>query len=259
MCLILFAYKVHPDYPLIVAANRDESYLRATTSAEYWSDHPRVLAGRDQELGGTWLGLNKQGRFAAVTNYREGVARQTQQLSRGALTADYLCTTNDTQDHLRLLAQRDKLYAGYNLLLNDGRDMFYYSNRQAGMQKLQPGYYGLANHLLNTDWPKVTKGKAALQTIVNQQPTTGALLDLLTDTTQATQQQLPKQYRGNPQPDLGLEKALSPIHIKTTNYGTRASTALLMHKDGYFQFAEKDHTPGQNSRVYDFHVAISDT
>lgn len=225
MCLIILAYQVHPVYKLIVAANRDEFLQRPTASAHYWEDNPNILAGRDLEKMGTWMGVTTGGRFSALTNYRDPkeVTEGTQ--SRGELVADALNFKGNLKDYMQDLAGKKDLYPGYNIVAGDRTDLYYYSNRGQELQKLEPGIYGVSNHLLNTEWPKVQKGKEGMSKIIQGEPEDMAekLLELLQNADQAPDELLP-----NTGVSFEWERRLSPLFIKSVNYGTRSSTVLLM-------------------------------
>jgi uncharacterized protein with NRDE domain len=225
MCVIYFAYNFHPDHPLVLIANRDEFYDRPTLAAAYWEDHPEIFAGRDLVGGGTWLGITRSGRVAAVTNYREpGAPRGS--ISRGDLVAEFLKATEKPENYLADVVERQYDYSGFNLLVGEfGRErtgLFYFSNRGNGIQKIDAGVYGLSNRLLDTAWPKVRGGKARFRELVNSGSLeTDPLFELLADESLAADAELP---------DTGIgyerEKALSAIFIKTPIYGTRTSTVV---------------------------------
>ncbi|RSD29469.1 NRDE family protein [Mesobacillus subterraneus] len=228
MCLILFAYKAHPKYKLIVAANRDEFYDRPTAPANFWEDAPEILAGRDLEKMGTWMGVSTSGKFAALTNYRgpkeSGVGKRT----RGELVADYLKGTAYTKDYLEKLSQRRHDYPGYNFLAGDLDHLYYYSTRGGQIQTIQPGIHGVSNHLLNTNWPKVERGKAGLAEIVANEH--GDLPELL-----FAQLENADPAHDDMLPSTGVslewERLLSPMFIKSEGYGTRSSTVILMDEN----------------------------
>ena len=232
MCLILFAVRPGADMPLVVAANRDEFYARPAEAAHFWADHPQVLAGRDVEAGGTWLGVTRTGRFAAVTNFSD--PSDDAPLSRGALVADFL-TGRDTASTYAHHLDTPR-YRGFNLLLWDGREMVYTSNK-APTQTLEPGYYGLSNAELGATWPKAEVGKAALETIVERGPKPDDLIRSLRDETVAPDSALPK--RGRP---LELERRIAPCFIRGDEYGTRASTAVIFNS-GQMLFSEQLYGP----------------
>ena len=225
MCLILFAYQVHPKYKLIVAANRDEEYKRPTHSAHYWDDHPHVLAGRDLEKMGTWMGVTTKGRFSALTNYRNPKESSEGKRSRGELVANFLINHDRAERYTKEISQRRTEYPGYNLLAGDTRNLYYYSNVNNEIQMVKPGIYGLSNHLLNTDWPKVKRGRDGLTKIIqeNQGNFTEELFSLLQNSDIAPDEDLPSTGVS-----LEWERTLSPLFIKTESYGTRSSTVLLM-------------------------------
>lgn len=241
MCLILFAYKVHPAYDLIIAANRDEFYQRGTAPAHYWEDDPDILAGRDLEKMGTWMGVTKTGRFAALTNYRDPKEVTEGKRSRGELVADALKYPGNISDYMQNLMNKNDLYPGYNLLAGDENDLYYYSNRGRELQKLKPGIYGVSNHLLNTNWPKVEIGKKGLENIISNEKGdfTEQLFTLLQSADRAPDERLPKTGV-----TLEWERMLSPLFIKSEHYGTRSSTVVLMtHQD--IQYLERVFSSGR--------------
>ena len=234
MCLILFAHGVHPDYPLVIAANRDEYYRRPTAKAAFWRDHPHVLAGRDLECMGTWLGVTRAGRFAALTNFRDPRERKTDAPSRGQLVSDFLTSEREPREYLEQVATRAPQFNGFNLLAGDMDSVFYFSSRTGMVQEVSRGIHGLSNHLLDTPWPKVAHGKQRLQTALADEPNTEALLDLLHDREPAAESELPDTGIG-----AELERVLSPALIVSPQYGTRASTAVLFGGDGSVSFSER--------------------
>ena len=224
MCLIVVGWRVHADYPLVVAANRDEFYARPTADAAAWPDAPDVFGGIDREAGGTWLGICRSGRFAAVTNVREpGMAKGA--CSRGALTRDFLLAHEAAIDYAQQL-DGDR-YSGFNLLLSDGEDLVYCSNRDGEARSLAPGVYGLSNHLLDTPWPKLLTARQRFATALPALPDTRALFALLADDAIVADAELPQTGVS-----LEWERRLSAIFVKSENYGTRASTAAWQRQDG---------------------------
>jgi len=159
MCLILLSHNDHPTYKLVVAANRDEFYGRPTAPAAFWEDHGHILAGRDQKQGGTWMGVTRHGRWAAVTNYRDPSTQKEHARSRGHLVADYLRARSTPEAYLHQVAQESNRYRGFNILVGRPDQLGYYSNRDGAVRMLEPGCYGLSNHLLDTGWPKVERGR----------------------------------------------------------------------------------------------------
>lgn len=163
MCLIIFQKNNHPNYKLIVAANRDEFYERPTASADFWQDHPEVLAGRDLSKGGTWLGLTKSGQFAAVTNIRKPGMDGADKKSRGALVSNYLTGDIPAEQYLQSLEAEKDDYSGFNLLVGDQNNLFYLNNDGISPESVPDDTHGLSNHHLNTPWPKVVKGRSRLE------------------------------------------------------------------------------------------------
>jgi uncharacterized protein with NRDE domain len=240
MCLILIAYQVHPRYPFILAANRDEFYQRPTAGAAFWPDAPQVLAGRDLVHQGTWLGITRNGRFAALTNYRDPGEVKRNAPSRGGLVSGFLLSDSTTEDYLERLRSDAPAYHGYNLLFGDQDHLCCYSNKSGAALKLAPGIYGLSNHLLDTPWPKVVRGKESLARAVgNPEVYREHLFDILADRTQAADESLPDTGVG-----LALERMLSSIFITSEHYGTRSSTVLLIDPDRRVSFAERSFKVG---------------
>ncbi|RFU60472.1 NRDE family protein [Peribacillus glennii] len=231
MCLILFAYRVHPTYKLIVAANRDEFYKRPTAPVHYWEDHPQILAGRDLEKMGTWMGVTKNGRFAALTNYRNPKEIIDGKRTRGELVADFLKNSHNPLDYMRKLEMNRTLYPGYNLLAGDTKELYYYSNIENKLRRLKPGIYGVSNHVLDTAWPKVKRGKEDLSKIIIEQK------DLLVDglfTVLQNADPFPDDILPNTGVSLEWERILSPLFIQSDGYGTRSSTVLLITDEEVF-------------------------
>ena len=233
MCLVLFAVGAHPEYPLVVAANRDEFYRRPALPVHHWDEDPRVVAGRDLEADGTWLGISAAGRFAAVTNYSDLV--DSAPLSRGALTASFLTGDMTAEDYASSI--HGPSYRGFNLLLWDGYHMVYVSNK-APMQRLRPGTYGLSNAALGSEWPKVLRGRSVLQSVLRQTPTSQKLLNLLNDDSVPPDHELPD--RGRP---LEMERRIAPCFIRGDEYGTRASSSVIFTHE-HVSIAEQLYGPG---------------
>ena len=241
MCLILIAADSHRDYSLVIAANRDEFYDRPTAAAEFWADHPWILGGRDLKAGGTWLGIDRRGRFAAVTNYRQGEREPAAPRSRGLLVSDYLAVDLHPRTHLERVERDAALYNGFNLMAGDARELRYFSNREGRPRALGSGVYGLSNHLLDTPWPKVTSGKSALSDLLlgTESELVPKLFALLADPRQAADESLPSTGIG-----LDWERLLSSAFIATREYGTRSSTVVLVGRDGRVLFIERSFGPG---------------
>lgn len=239
MCLIVLGWQVHPDYPLVVAANRDEFFARPSAPAGFWNESPEVLAGRDLQAGGSWLGVSRQRRFAALTNYREGGPQAADAPSRGALVADFLAGASDPQDYLEQLARRGAQYNGFNLFVGDGRRLGYYSNRGPDWRWLEPGIYGLSNHLIDTPWPKLSAAKAAFAAALAQLPSLTPFFELLADREIVPDAHLPET--GVP---LEWERVLSAVFVSSPGYGTRASTVLAIERGGRVVLNERSYGPG---------------
>jgi len=239
MCLILFAWDAHPDYKLIMATNRDEFYNRPSTKANFWENLPDMLAGRDLKAGGTWLGVNKKGKFAAVTNYRAPAQERHNARSRGELALNYLKGPQNPVGYLKGVTQNASAYNGFNLLVGNLNALFYFSNQTHEAQRLTPGIYGLSNALLNTPWPKVKKGKKLLEDLIFHNGWESQdLLEMLRDVEKPPVAELPKTGLS-----LKMEQSLSPMFIKMDGYGTVSSNVLLISHEGEVEFAERIYAP----------------
>lgn len=228
MCLIVLAYKVHPRFPLLFAANRDEFHERPTEPAHFWPDAPDLLAGRDLRAGGTWLGITRAGRFAALTNYRDLHRPRVQGPSRGLLVRQALEGTIDTRS--------TAAYEGLNLLYGPLDALRYHTNVQPIDAPLAPGIHGLSNHFLDTSWPKVERAMADMQHLLTRpdHQLLSGLFALLANDTVAPDDRLP----GTGLP-LELERAVSSIFIRTEGYGTRCSTVVQVDTEGRVYFEER--------------------
>lgn len=232
MCLIVFAWRSHSQHKLLVAANRDEFYARPTEAAHFWKDAPHILAGRDLEQGGIWLGITTSGRFAALTNVRNPQA-PLGSLSRGLLVSDFLNSDATPQQFLQQLQATLSSYSPFNLLLGDG-DQLHYGNSQGECRELQPGIYGLSNATLDTPWPKVMHSKQQLFDLMTHEPRQDELFALLANREHASENALPDTGI-----DSALERQLSARFIHMKGYGTRSSTLLSCSHTGDIQFTEK--------------------
>lgn len=236
MCLIVFVWRPGHAQPLIVAANRDEFYARPTLPLAQWPDAPHVYAGRDQEAGGTWLGVNADGRFAALTNIRDPHQPPARK-SRGELVARFLSGSLPIDEYLAEVNGRSIEYAGFNLLVGTRGEMWHYNANHTEPARLEAGVYGLSNAGLDTPWPKLLKAKAALsQALDNPHP--HVLLELLSDPLTAPFAELPDTGVG-----LATESLLSSVFIASPTYGTRASTALIVNADGTRWMVERSFGP----------------
>jgi uncharacterized protein with NRDE domain len=241
MCLILFSLRAHRHFPLVVAANRDEHYSRPAAAAGFWDDHPDIYGGRDLEKGGTWMGIQTHGRFAAITNYREGRPGAAAPRSRGELVSGFLAGDAAAADFFSKAAQSARDYNPFSMLAGDPDHLVFYSNRGNGITPVAPGIHGLSNHLLDTPWPKVTAGCAAVEAtrdLEDADTISAALFAMLADRGIAQDALLP---------DTGIdrqrERELSPPFISGEHYGTRTSTVLLVHASGEVFVHEKRFGP----------------
>ena len=236
MCLILIAHRAVPGHVLVLAANRDEFFARPTRPADFWTDAPHVLAGRDLEKGGTWLGVTRDRRWAAVTNYRDGTRPETGSRSRGELVARYLLEGSSAAAYAAAVVSAGAEYHGFNLLVGDAEGVYCVSNRGSRPQALEPGIYGLSNHLLDTPWPKVERGKREMQALFggNPEDPTEPLLALLADRRPAAENALPETGVSR-----DWEKLLSSAFIRAPGYGTRASSVLLIEHGGEARLRER--------------------
>lgn len=235
MCLILLAVDAHPKYKVVIAANRDEVYDRPTAPAAFWPDAPQLLAGRDLREGGTWIGVTSEGRIAAVTNYRHPESVKPGSPSRGNLVSGFLLGKETPVQYLERLSRNANIYSGFNLLVGQREEICWYSNYGKGITKLLPGIHGLSNHLLDTPWPKVEKGRQALSGILAaEELSVEELFQTLMDRDAAPDKSLPDTGVGLP-----LERMLSPVFIASPGYGTRSSTIILMDGNGDITFTER--------------------
>ncbi|WP_078428448.1 NRDE family protein [Alkalihalobacterium alkalinitrilicum] len=243
MCLINFAYKCHPQFDLILAANRDEFFIRPTEQAGYWTEFPGLIAGKDLEQGGTWLGITTNGKIAALTNYRE-VREKSNEKSRGGLVLDYLKSEIDPVEYLKIVKEFKDNYLGFNLLSGTVEDLYYFSNRENVIRKLEPGIHSVSNALLNTSWPKVERGKTLIEQAIKEEQgdLVARLLASLTNDEKAEEQYLPNTGVG-----LELEKQLSSVFINMGGYGTRCSTVVTISKSKQVTFCERTYVEGQDT------------
>jgi uncharacterized protein with NRDE domain len=245
------ADRVHPKYRLIVAANRDEFYNRPTATAAFWEDAPQLFAGRDLVHGGTWFGITAGGRIAALTNYRQPHFVLPHPLSRGRLVSDFLIGGAAAEEYVETVRKMGEVYLGFNLLAGDGHGLYYCPNRDGDQRRLEPGIYGLSNHLLDTPWPKVVRGKEALsRAIAGSDVELEDLFALLADRSKPKDEELPDTGVG-----LERERMLSSIFIESEYYGTRSSSVLLVDQDGQALFVERNFdgdTPRESRVTFDW-------
>jgi uncharacterized protein with NRDE domain len=235
MCLLVFAWKVQPEYDLILAANRDEFLNRPARAATFWDEYPELLAGMDIIGGGTWLGVTLDGKFSAITNYRDMTIHKPDAPTRGHLPLDYLKGVKAPMAYIDSIRSDADRFNGFNLILGDKNSIWYYSNIEDVPRELGPGIYGLSNHLLNSPWPKVERAKEGLEAIIGSgKPDQETLFGILSDRTPAQDNQLPETGL-----DKATEKKLSSAFIEMDGYGTRSSTVIMLDKSGQLEFREK--------------------
>lgn len=261
MCLIVFAWRSHPDYPLVVVGNRDEFYARRTRPAAWWGQAVSLLAGRDEEAGGTWMGITREGRFAALTNVRAPTERNPHAASRGELVLSALQSRGAAADWLDEQSPRFSAYNGFNLLVGDvwpsedrSPALYYHSNRHglSAPRALEAGVYGVSNAALNTSWPKLNRAVAGVSLQVAQKVDVEGLMSIFADRRRARSADLPKT--GVP---LAWERALSAIQIRALGYGTRSTTVITVRTDGLVQFVERSFDPAEPESHADRHYEFS--
>jgi uncharacterized protein with NRDE domain len=251
MCLNIFSYKFHPRYKLIIAANRDEFYARKTAAAHFWIDKPNLLAGKDLEQGGTWLGITQTGKFSFITNYRNPQSFRKDAPSRGALVSNYLNGTESPEVYLKSLGDADK-YNGFNLIAGDLNEVCYFSNVENRIRKLENGFYGVSNAFLDTPWKKLVAGKKYVEAVVSQNNFSAEnLFVALHNEQKADDSELPStgvRYE--------IEKLVSSIFIKSETYGTVCSTVVLIDNHNSVKFFERTYNPTKPQNTISFHFNI---
>lgn len=253
MCLIFLSVNHHPRYKLIIAGNRDEFYKRKTAAADFWPEAPHVLAGRDLEANGTWLGISRKGQVSLLTNFRDPKNINPAAPSRGHLVSDFLLGDADGMDYIHKVEQIGNRYNGFNLIAGTPGNLWYYSNYGSGVQQVPDGIHGLSNHLINTPWPKVVNGKRQFESHLNANAIEPEqLLDFLYDDRVAPDDQLPDTGMG-----LERERMLSSMFIKSPEYGSRSSTVILVDHNNHVQFVERVYdlaTFAYDTRTFEFQV-----
>jgi uncharacterized protein with NRDE domain len=239
MCLILLSYRNHPSFRLILAANRDEFYDRPTAPLGFREEVPHVLAGKDLKSGGTWLGVTKTGRICAITNFRDPKKQLNDAPSRGFLVKNFLKGSEPAENYLKKVRKDGHEYNGFNLLAGDETGLFCFSNRSDKISELSPGVHGLSNHLLDTPWPKVEKGKKAFKNIISETTVdTESIFAMLADSEKPRDAELPETGVG-----IEWERILSPLFIRSEIYGTRSSSIVLMSEKSV-TFIERTYNTG---------------
>jgi uncharacterized protein with NRDE domain len=236
VCLIVFAYKHHPDYKLIFVANRDEFYERPAAPAAFWKEEPSLLAGKDLKEGGTWCGITKTGRLAAITNYRDMKSIKKDAVSRGKIVTDFLSGTSSPELYSKALKDSADQYNGYSLIFGNKSGLYFFSNRKKELVEIKAGIHGLSNHLLNTPWYNVERSKTLFNKAIEKgnNNLTGELFEMLSDDTPSSDDNLPDTGL-----DPKLERVISPIFTRTEVYGTRSSTLILIDNNDNVNFIEK--------------------
>ncbi len=255
MCLIILSLKTFKDYPFVIAANRDEFYNRPAQAAAFWNEHPYLLAGKDLKDGGTWLGITRNGKFAALTNFRDLRNINESAPSRGNLVKNFLINNITAEEYSEILLSEGRIYNGFNLICGNLKKLFYFSNINGKVEIINEGIHGLSNHLLNTNWPKVDSGKKKLKDLLaSNHVEANRIFELLYDETPAADNKLPDTGVG-----IQLERLLSPMYIKSEQYGTRCSTVILIDKENNVTFAEStyDNVTQKLSKV-EFKFKIDD-
>lgn len=235
MCLIAFAWRAHPRYELVFAANRDEFHRRPAEAARFWPDAPQLLAGRDQTQGGSWCGVTRSGRVAAVTNYRDPSLAEAGKRSRGHLVRDYLMDKGDAEAAARRIEADKQQYSEFNLLLGDAKGLWYVSSRTGGPRPVEAGVHGISNGAFDLAWPKVRHACAGLRKQLEENRVSPVgLFAILASRQIARDDELPDTGVG-----LQMERFLSAPFIVSDAYGTRASTVILIGTDGGVRFIER--------------------
>ena len=257
MCLLAFAWNAHADFRLIVGANRDEWHDRPAAPAAWWDDYPQILAGRDLQAGGTWMGVTRTGRFGAVTNFRDPSDKSSMARSRGELVTAFLSGDATPSAFLRETKQHAHAYNGFNLIVGDRSSLAYFSSRDGAIEILEPGVYALSNHTLNEPWPKVTAAKSAMETALKAEISVDArqmaIYELLSNDAVAPDNTLPNTGVG-----IEWERVLSPALIVTEKYGTRATTILTVANSGGVAFEERTRAnDGAVSHIEKFYFELS--
>ncbi|HBT33597.1 MAG TPA: hypothetical protein DEB15_12610 [Pusillimonas sp.] len=258
MCIAYLALNTHPDWPLFIAANRDEFHARPTSTAAPWKNHPEVIAGTDELAGGTWLGITRTGRFALLTNFRDlRLQGPDTPVSRGELVKDFLIGTQPAAEYAQTVSQKGRQYQGFNLIVGEGTQAAYVGNQTANPQDIEllvPGRYVLSNHLLDTDWPKTERLRELLGhfPIEHLERSINRVFELLKETTPAPEHLLPDTGL-----DLERERLLSSPFIISPEYGTRCSSIIAIHRSGQAVFSELTYNPqGQETERHDWHWLV---
>jgi len=235
MCLILMALDCHPKYKLVITGNRDEFYDRPTKPAHFWTEEPRILAGIDTVKQGTWTGITTEGRFAAVTVFREPKSYPSNMPSRGLLAAQFLKSRETSAEFMSQLVSRGNLYKGFSLLAGDVDTIYYLSNRENNVRRLDRGLHGLSNNLLDVPWPKVTRGIQALSgCLAGEEVNVADIWNIMANRDIPADNELPDTGVG-----VELERMLGPAFITSSKYGTLATTVIMVDRNNRVKFWER--------------------
>ena len=239
MCLILAAWRVSSEFPLVLAANRDEYHARPTQALHTWGDVPGLMAGRDSRAGGTWLGIDHGLRVAAITNLREPPGPRTGARSRGLLPVEFLSGDVGPAEWLRRIASNRTRYDGFNLVAGDSEELWFLNSRSEQPRAIAPGVHGVSNGDLDCDWPKVRKGRAGLERLLGHgtqdaQRLAESLFELLADRSVPPDPELPDTGIG-----VEWERRLAPAFVRAGEYGTRSSSVILVDERDGIRFIER--------------------
>ncbi len=246
MCLVAFAWKIHPGFPLLISANRDEFFHRPTLPLHRWEEG--FYAGKDLQGGGTWMGFHPDGKWAFLTNYRDFTQKREAKISRGKLITDFLINSISPKNYLDQVWEKHAEFDGFNLMVSDGDRLYYYSNYGKEPMEIQPGIHGLSNGLLNDPWPKTDLAKKQLEEILTM-PAPDKLLSIL-----KSEEKYPAELLPNTGVDPKMEQDLSAQLIRMPpSYGTVSASAVLRNKQGKTLIRERsfawDHTIFKDQEV----------
>ena len=236
MCLILIALGQHPDFPLIVAANRDEYHERPTRALHFWEEYPAILAGKDLREGGTWLGVDREGRLAAVTNLRSANHSAPSERSRGQLVKEFLAGKHGVEDYARMVAAERGRYGAFHLVLFARGSLFVCGSYLSEPVRLEAGIHGISNGPLDDPWPRALRGIAGMKQIVTSAAVshTQAYLEFLDSRNPDAASPVvpPALDSQSTVPDL-------PIFVTGERYGTRCSSVILQTASNHVSFSER--------------------
>lgn len=253
MCLLLLSWKTHPKYPLILAGNRDEFYNRPTQPLHKWNQNPPIVAGRDLKSGGTWLGISVNGRFSAVTNFRDPSALRNEVRSRGELVTNFLTCSLPAVQSAEKIAENAGEYNGFNLIVGDGEKLWYLNETGQPISEIPPGTHVLSNARLNTPWPKALWSLKQFQILISSEEIVPELFfKLLLDSKTFPDSELPSTGVS-----VEMERSLSALFIRMPGYGTRSSALLTLDHEGQFSFTERTYNNGVTESFLEKRVELS--